>query len=212
MENENSMPHSSETVSPSFLIVMGWIAIAGGIALIVGNVTGSIVVPDHNWISDTVSDLAAGRYEIIQDVALYGYAATLAALSLGCAHLHRGGWRWSTLTVALMLLAVCVIIIGARNEYGDGDNEGIVIHIYIVYAMAAFFVSAFILAALIFARADGWFSAISWVCAAAWVIGAPVFFMMPTAYDGAWERGLGVVSIIWTTAFAMWMLSFARQR
>lgn len=207
----NTYTESLRCPSPRFVVFLAWTAILGGIALIAGNVVGSLVVPDHDWIADTVSDLAAGRYEIIQDVALYGYAGTLATLALGCAHLHGGNWRWSALTAALMLLAVCVIVIGARNEYGDGDNEGIVVHIYIVYALGALFVAAFLLTVKIFNQTDRTLATISRFCAAIWIVGAPIFFVMPTGYDGAWERGLGVVSIIWTTALAGMMLSVARR-
>lgn len=212
MTNENTLPESQRSLSLRFLTVLAWLALAGGIALIAGNVVGSAIVPNHDWVSDTVSDLAAGRYEIIQDIALYGYAGTLAALALSCAHLHGGSWHWNALTFALMLLAVCVIIIGARNEYGDGDNEGIVIHSYIVYAMGALFVAAFVLAARIFRTNEVLFTKISWVCAGVWAFGAPVFFIMPTAYDGAWERGLGVVAVIWTSAFARVLLSIAARQ
>lgn len=212
MTDQNELPKAHRRLSPTFLVLLAWLSLFGGISLIAGNVVGSMVVPDHDWVADTVSDLAAGRYEIIQDVALYGFAGTLAALSLGCAHLHGGGWKWTSLTVALMVLAVCVVIIGARNEYGDGDNEGIVIHIYIVYLMGVLFVAAFALAARIFMDTASKFAKISWCCAAVWALGAPVFFLMSTAYDGAWERGLGIVSIIWTTAFAKEFLTIAAQK
>ncbi|WP_298858139.1 DUF998 domain-containing protein [uncultured Sulfitobacter sp.] len=212
MIDKNRMPESQRRLSPSFLVLLAWLAFVGGLALIVGNVVGSVIVPDHDWVSDTVSDLAAGRYEIIQDVALYGFAGTLTALALASAHLHGGGWQWSSLTVALMLLAVCVVIIGARNEYGDGDNEGIVIHIYIVYAMGALFVAAFVLAARLFADTARLFAKISWCCAGVWTLGAPVFFVMSTEYDGAWERGLGIISIVWTSAFAKELLSISARK
>ena len=179
MTDKNLAPEAHRSLSPGFLVLLSWLAILGGIALIVGNIVGSVVVPEHNWISDTVSDLAAGRYEIIQDVALYGYAGTLAALALGCAHLHGGGWKWTCLTVSLMLLAMCVIIIGARNEYGDGDNEGIVIHIYVVYAMGSLFVAAFALAGRLFSGSVEWFAKNSWCSAAVWALGAPVFSSCP---------------------------------
>lgn len=202
MNTTSDITRQQRSLSPSFLRGMAAIAIFGALALVAGNVVGSAMVPDHDWVSDTVSDLAAGKYEIIQDVALYGFAGTLAALAMGSAHLHGGSWRWSVLSIALMLLAVCVIIIGARNEYGDGDSEGIVVHIYIVYAMGVLFVGAFVLAALTFSEISKWFSRLSWGAAVFWAVGAPVFFMMSTAYDGAWERLLGLVTIVWSVALA----------
>ena len=176
-----------------------------------GNVVGSIVVPGHDFIADTVSDLAAGRYEIIQDVALYGFAASLLALSLAAAHLHNGRIRWSILTFSLALLAVCVVIIGARNEYGDSDTGGVVIHIYLVYALGGLFFTAFLIGGLSGRRVASYLPPVSWACLALWTVGAPTFFFLPTGWDGLWERGLGVICAVWCVVFAVSLRQFAQR-
>ncbi|WP_230374186.1 DUF998 domain-containing protein [Pontivivens ytuae] len=130
---------SSNTTEPAMLRICAALALLGCVALIGGNVVGSLVVPDHDWVADTVSDLAAGEWEIIQDVALYGYAGGLLALALGCANAHPGGLWWSASVFGLAVLALLVTVIGARNEYGDGDNEGIVIHLYLVIGLGMLF-------------------------------------------------------------------------
>lgn len=193
------------------LLAAGGIAIAGSVALISGNVIGSMVVPGHDWIADTVSDLAAGRYEIIQDVALYGYAASLIACALGAAHLHQDGTRWNLGICCLALLAMCVVIIGARNEYGDQDKDGVVIHIYVVYALGVLFSALFLLMARGMGGVAKPYALISYCCAGLWSVGAPIFFFMPTGYDGAFERGLGVITVIWVTAFSWMLISAARS-
>ncbi|MGB5866168.1 MAG: DUF998 domain-containing protein [Sulfitobacter sp.] len=202
MSNSTFPDHPPRAGSAHMLHLLSVLSLIGGVVLILGNIVGSIVVPNHDWVADTVSDLAAGRFEIIQDVALYGYAGALLALALATAHVHAETWRWTALMLLLVVIAVFVVIIGARNEYGDGDNEGIVIHIYIVYAMGLAFVASFVLAALVYAQSDPWFARVSWIAAALWTVGAPIFFFMPTGYDGAWERGLGVISVVWSTAYA----------
>ncbi|MCX7567723.1 DUF998 domain-containing protein [Sulfitobacter sp. F26169L] len=206
------MRFSSASIDSHLLTSCGIIAILGAIAMVLGNVVGSIVVPDHDWIADTVSDLAAGKYEIIQDVALYGYAATLIACAIGASHLHMDGTRWNLGIGSLALLAMCVVIIGARNEYGDQDNEGIVIHIYVVYVLGLLFALLFLLMARGMARAARRYAVISYCCAALWIIAAPIFFVMPTGYDGAFERGLGIITIIWVTAFAWLLIAVAQDR
>jgi len=148
--------------------------------LIIGNVIGSIMVPNHDWISDTVSDLAAGKYGIIQDIALYGHAGSLGACAIGDAHFHNDGTRWNLGVGCLAPLAMCVVIIGARNEYGDGDNEGIVIHIYVVYALGVLFAALFVLMGRGMAAVGKPFARFTYTCAVLWIIGAPVFFVMPT--------------------------------
>ena len=60
---------------PVLLFTCATVAALGGLLAIVGNIAGSIVVPGHDFVADTISDLGAGRYEWIQDFALYGFAA-----------------------------------------------------------------------------------------------------------------------------------------
>lgn len=210
----NVAPSNLGTNGPDadLLIATGFIAVVGSIAMVLGNVIGSIVVPNHSWIADTVSDLAAGKYEIIQDVALYGYAGAVMACAVGAAHLHQDGRRWNLGIGCLALLVMCIVIIGARNEYGDGDSEGIVIHIYVVYVIGVLFAALFLLMARGMAKVARRYAVISYVCAALWIVGAPVFFIMPTGYDGAFERGLGVVTLVWVISFAWMLISIGRKR
>ncbi|MBD3664415.1 DUF998 domain-containing protein [Sulfitobacter aestuariivivens] len=203
-------PH--QFLAPGFLRLLAVVAVVGAVLAVAGNIVGSIVVPGHDFVADTISDLGAGRFEIIQDVALYGFAAALCALSLGAAHLHNGATRWSGLTLALILLAVCVIIIGARNEYGDGDNEGVVIHVYVVYALGALFAAVFALLALESPRFGDWLGWSSWTCFGLWIVGAPVFFMLPTEWDGLWERGLGLICVVWSILFGVALWRFAGRQ
>ncbi len=194
-----------------FVLVLTALAYAGGVGLVLGNVVGSMVVPDHDWISDTVSDLAAGRYEIIQDVTLYGYAAALIAVAIGAAHMHSGTREWSGMIYALLLLALCVTIIAARNEYGDGDSDGFVIHTYVVYVLGFLFACLFVLAMREARNLPGVLRPVSAVCAGLWIFGAPIFFFMPTGYDGIYERALGLITVAWVVVFAAHLARRARE-
>lgn len=196
-------------LAPGFMTVLIWLTVLGAIGLVGGNVVGSIVVPNHDFVADTVSDLAAGRYEIIQDVSLYGFALSLISLGLASAHVHNGITQWSMLTFCLVTLAICVVIIGARNEYGDSDTDGVVIHIYIVYVLGILFTAVFALAGMEGDRIAGFLAPLSWGCLAIWAIAAPIFFILPTDWDGIWERGLGIVTVIWTMGYAFALRQFA---
>ena len=178
---------------PWLLIALGIIGLGGAAALVIGTLVAPIFVPDHNWISDTISDLAAGQWEILMDVALYGFAAGLMATALSSAHAHLGAAGWSAGVLSLSVLATLVIIIGARNEYGDNDSDGVVIHIYLVYGLGVLFavVSAVMQSGL---RNSGHVRAGRWLIGlgAGWVIMSPVFLMSPTSVDGLLERILGL--------------------
>lgn len=202
---------SQQRRDPHLLIGAGGIALFGSVCLLIGNIVGSIVVPNHDWVADTVSDLAAGRYEIIQDVALYGYAAALIACALGAAHFHAHSLRWNAGILSLAILAVCVVVIGARNEYGDNDNEGVVIHIYLVYALGLLFTVLFAAMGRDMGVVHAIYARISYGCAVAWGLGAPIFFMLPTSFDGAFERGLGIITMVWVCTFGCMLIQVARR-
>jgi hypothetical protein len=180
---------------PPLLRVLAVIAYLGCAALIGGTFAAQLMVPDHEWMADTISDLAAGRLEIVMDVALYGFATGLFATALSASHVHLGGIGWSAGLLALAVIAALVVVVAARNEYGDGDDEGVVIHIYLVYGLGALF----LLAPLGFSaglEADHPRARRALIgLAILWGLSAPVFFFLPTSIDGLYERYLGLIAV-----------------
>lgn len=188
--------------SPGLIAICAVAALLGALALTLSILIAPLFVPDYDWIADTISDLGAGEYEFIVDIGLYAYGTGLAFLAVGSAHTHPGGTGWSIGTLILVALAFIVIIIGARNEYGDGDSEGVVIHVYLVYALGlGFAVAPFAMAGGAGSGMAVWFRALG----ALWCLAAPVFFFLPTGMDGVYERGLGVIALAWTSCLA-WLL------
>lgn len=184
---------TSSVERPYFLITLALIGVMGCVAVIVGMFVAQAYVPDHDWVSDTISDLAAGKWEIVMDVALYGLAISLFAISLAAAHAHLGGIGWSLGILSFVILAALVVIIGARNEYGDGDNEGVVIHIYLVYGIGALFAIGPVCMAGPVGAHHGWARRALIGLAAAWAVLCPVFLLAPTGIDGLLERALGLI-------------------
>ncbi|WP_375257336.1 DUF998 domain-containing protein [Citreimonas sp.] len=184
----------------TLLRICSILGLLGTAALIASNIAGSVMVPGHDWVADTVSDLAAGEFEIIQDVGFYGFAAGLFAVALGLAHMRLSGTRMTVTILSLAVLTGIVVMVGARNEYGDNDEEGVVIHIYLVYALGLLFLAAFAAPVAVFRQLSRTLGRISILCAIVWAIMAPIFFVMPTGYDGAWERALGIVAALWVAA------------
>ena len=187
---------------PKLMIWLGWYAVAGCVIFAMSILVADVVVPDHDWIADTISDLGAGRYEFIVDIGIYAFAASVIATALLAAHFHLGGWAWSLGIVGLALLGLIVILIGARNEYGDNDSEGVVIHVYLVYVLG-FLMTVIPLAMSRGARRAGKpYRTILIGIFIVWTASAPVFFLMPTNTDGIYERYLGLIafSLIFTLA------------
>ena len=80
---------------PLFLVFFGSLGFAGCLALLAGAMIAPFFVPEYDWVSDTISDLAAGEHRRIMDFALYGFAAGLLATALATSHAHLGGVFWS---------------------------------------------------------------------------------------------------------------------
>ncbi|WGH78030.1 DUF998 domain-containing protein [Jannaschia ovalis] len=195
---------------PHILRGTGWLAIAGTVLFALSILVADFVVPNHDWIADTISDLGAGPYEWIVDTGIYAYSAALIACAVGAAHAHLGGRGWTTGIFGLIFTAQVVFLVGARNEYGDADRDGAVIHVYLVYALGLAF------AVIPWAMSQG-AGAISGrlrlACRAAtvlWVPMAPVFFFMDDAWDGLYERVLGLLTAMFVLAIALTLLGRAR--
>ncbi|MEM7497892.1 MAG: DUF998 domain-containing protein [Pseudomonadota bacterium] len=192
----------------SFCAVAGFVGI---VAMIAGNAVASVIVPGHDWVADTISALAVGKYELLQDISLYAFAAGWLGAALGTAHYHIDGRRWTLGVIGLALIALCVVIIAARNEYGDGDNEGVEVHIYIVYVLAALFFGVTLAMAKGFRAHARWLSHFSIGTAVAWLVAAPIFLMLPTGYDGAWERVLLLITVAWLGSVSLMLWQAARR-
>lgn len=193
---------SRETVDPEvadkpeLMLALGYYAIFGCVVFTASIFIADMVVPNHDWIADTISDLGAGKYEYIVDIGLYAFSASLIALALLAAHVHMGGWGWSLGLVALALLGLIVFLVGARNEYGDKDSEGVVIHIYLVYALGALLAAIPFLMAHGARRAGAIYGTILPAFGYVWIICAPVFFFLPDSIDGIYERFLGLLAFV----------------
>ena len=180
---------------PQFVLGCALFVLIGVLIAGFAIVAADIYVPDNDFIADTISEMAAGHTtRWIADLGIYGLALAVLAAALGCAHIHPGHNFWSFGTGALGIMAFVIFMIGVRDEYGDGDSEGIAIHIYLVYALGALMAAA----PLLLSRAAGLIShghlVALRILGILWIVAAPIFFFVPDSVDGLYERGLGVIA------------------
>jgi len=210
-ETDRQMP-AEIAEQPLLLLFLSMLAVFGCMALATSIVIGDFVVPDHDWIADTISDLGAGRYEFIVDIGLYSFSAALIGLAVSAAHIHLGIWDWSVGIIAIVVLGLLVFLIGARNEYGDNDTDGWVIHSYLVYGLGITISVACFALARGAARASPRYRRILIATGVVWVVSAPVFFFLPTDIDGIYERYLGAVSFVLVLTLAHLFYQRSKQR
>ena len=100
------------------------------------------------------------------------------------------------------MLALIVFLVGARNEYGDQDKDGAVIHVYLVCALGVLQFLVPLGMARGAGRHGGPHGRILVALAALWLVSAPVFFFLSTGIDGLYERYLGVIAMAMVVTLA----------
>ena len=205
-------PDAPGAERPALLRLLAALAIGGCLVFAASIRLADRVVPGHDWVADTISDLGAAQHEWIVDIGIYSFSAALIACAVGAAHSHMGGRGWSAGIFGLIALGLIVFLVGARNEYGDRDQDGAVIHGQLVWALGLLF------AVVPWAMSAGAGKAhpmLRRVCRGVtllWLPLAPAFMLIvPDAWDGAYERGLGLIAFAFVGAMAAVFLLRARQ-
>lgn len=176
---------------------MAWFAVVCiGLATLL-TLAGSLLTPDANMVANTISDVAAGPYDWVQDLGFYILSAGLCALAYGMYSMHAKSWHWLASIATLPLMAVSITVMGFYEEYGDGDKEAGEIHIYLVYIFGLSFLALLLLSIPHLMTHNSWWRPLnlSWCCL--WFAVATYYFNMATGYDGLVERALGLAYLAW---------------
>lgn len=192
---------------PILALITGIVGFIGCVTIIVADLTAGFVVNDYNPISETISDLAAGQRSWILDNGIQVFAFGVIACSIGLYvwNLDKNRIRWTMGSILLFLLGVDIIIIARHNAYGDGVPTGTEIHIYLVYFLGIAFALITWLFANGFKSISQFWSRVSLGIGTIWLFLAPLFFVAPNSWNGAYERFLGLIMITWFLG-VIWLL------
>lgn len=166
----------------------------------------SLLAPDANMVADTISDVAAGPYDWVQDTGFYILSIGLCTLAYGMYDMHTRRWHWRTAIATLPAMAAAVTVMGLYQEYGDGDNESGEIHIYLVYTFGFSFLALLLLSIPHLTEHNSWWWPVNLSWFVLWTAGACYYFYMGTGYDGLVERALGFAYLAWMFLLA-WRLA-----
>lgn len=206
----STIDHAIDRHERHMLAAAGWAGAAGILAMAAFVVAGDLMLDRFSWRAATISELAAGQRSWIVDYGILGYGLSLIVLALGAMHVHPGGWRWSVGATGLAGLGLIVFLIGFRNEYGDGDSEGGEYHMTMVYILAGLMAVLPWMMSRGAARFGRHYAALLRWTSVLWVLCAPWFFVVPTEWDGAVERGLGLISFLFAGTLSALLLKAAR--
>ncbi|SPJ23465.1 DUF998 domain-containing protein [Palleronia abyssalis] len=184
---------------PELLMFCGLMGLAGCIAPFVTIVWGTAVA-DHDFIADTISDLARGDHKRIMDVGFYLNASGLLAIAIAAAHAHLGKVGWTLGVFALSFLALVVVLLGLWDEFNDvgGPGTDMTVHTQLTFLLGPLY----LIGPLVMAKGAGGISpTYGWLfvaSAAIWALFAAAFKLSPDSIDGIVEKIAIGGSFLWT--------------
>ncbi|MCG7600119.1 DUF998 domain-containing protein [Halomonas sp. McH1-25] len=194
-------------------LACGAAGLIGSLGVIIGNLVGIMVYEKHDPISETISALAVGKYSWILDSSLCLFAVGLLACATGLYRWSLDGAKWKTASVLLGLLSMDIVIIALYNQYAGTQHPGMKVHLYAVYTLGVLVsLTAFLLVSglqeIEITRSWGKYSV--WF-GVSWTILAPPFFFVSTAWEGAYERMLGLMLVSWVALLSWLVLQHGRK-
>lgn len=198
---------------PELLILCGALGLIGPLAMTLGIVVVQTMSPGHDWVSDTISDLARDDTAWIMDPIFYLNAAAMLALAIGAAHLHVGRWDWSLGLFALAGIALVITLLGVWDEFYSAPGvDKVSVHT----RLATLLFPLFTIGPLAMARGIGRVGArhrtLFLASGLLWPITALVYFYGPAEYYGLTERIAGATTLLWVLPLGLWFLRRGLRR
>ncbi|WP_189426632.1 DUF998 domain-containing protein [Devosia pacifica] len=190
-------------------VVAGYCGLIGCAAAIVSDIAAIIAYPPHNPIADTISALAEGPYGWIQDWGLYFFAAAIFACAVGL-DLNFGSKRVLIARLLLGVMSLVIVAIAGVNQDMRVTVPASNLHLGCVLALYAILVINSGLLVSQIARLNricGWLIGGIGVV---WTVLAPIFFIVPTEWDGAYERFLAVLAIGWVSTISIVLIGYGK--
>lgn len=181
------------------MFICGLTGLAGCFTVTVADMLAAFMRGNKTMIAHTISDLAAGRQAWIMDGGLIILATSTLVLAYGLHRWRIDGTRWRAGTILLGVFALSIIVMALVNEYGDRDAEGSLVHYKLVYLLGVVFTLIPAVMARGWRSLHGWLGPASWAIAALWLLMGPFLFILPTSFDGLYERALAALLLIWLT-------------
>ena len=175
--------------------ICGAIGIFGCVAVIASDFIGIAVHEKHDPISNTISMLAIGKYGWIQDWGLDLLAIGFLALAIGLYTWKRTGVKWIISLFILVFISTDLILIAEHNQYAG--RPGNTIHRKLVYILAGLFLILNFLISSDLKSLRPYLKKFSLWIGFLWLISAPLLPFIPDSWDGAYERLICTMLVVW---------------
>ncbi|MBS1300857.1 DUF998 domain-containing protein [Loktanella sp. SALINAS62] len=199
---------------PELLMFCGAVALIGHIVPLITIVWADIATGNHDFIADSISDLARGPHRYIMDVGFYAAAGGLMALAIGCAHAHLGRTGWSLGILTLSLCALVEVMLGLWDAFGATANgDGMSVHTQLSFGLAPLYVAGPIFMASAVGELNRYLRWSFWAAAFIWLVFAALFKLTPTNMDGIFEKIAFAGTYLWTLplSWVLWVRGYERS-
>lgn len=187
--------------------VCGVLGIMGCIVVVASDLIGIAVHEKHDPISDTISMLAIGKYGWIQDLGLDILALGYLSIAIGLYTWKSKGAKWIISLIILVLMSIDLVLIAEHNQYAG--RPGYNIHRELVYILTGLFLILNILISFDLKYLNSFLKKISFWIAGLWLIFAPLLPLIPDAWDGAYERFICILLVIWPAVMSYQLLKLS---
>lgn len=182
----------------------------GCVAVIAGDIIGIAVHEKHDPISDTISMLAIGKYGWIQDWGVDILALGFLAAATGLYTWKRKGTKWIIGLITMVLISIDLVLIAEHNQYAG--RPGYTIHRELVYILAGLFLILSILISFGLKSLKPYLKRFSLWIASLWLIFAPLLPLIPDSWDGAYERLVSTLLVIWLAVISYHLIKLKGSR
>ena len=189
--------------------ICGVCGIIGCIGVIAGDIIGIALHEEHDPVSDTISMLAIGKYGWIQDVGLDLLALGYLALAIGFYTWKHKGLKWKISLIILILIFMDLILIAEHNQYAG--RPGYTIHDELVYALAGLFLILNIVISHDLKQLSPYLKKFCIWIASLWFIFAPLLRLIPDSWDGAYERLVCTLLVVWPAVISYYLFKLSNS-
>lgn len=212
LDPKTDPPERLKRERPELLVFCGLIGLAGTLAPVPA-VVWATSVAEHQFIADTISDLARGPHRRIMDTGFYMNAAGLIALAIAAAHAHLDRLAWSLGLFCLTFLALVVVMLGLWDEFQTGPQTppGMTVHTRLSLFLGPLYLAGPLLMARGAAQAHQAFGRMFVAAAVLWLVFATAFKFAPTNYDGVLEKIALASTMLWTLPLSWMFLARGRR-
>ncbi len=203
------MPVPAKPKNSDFFVFSGILGLFGCVAGVGTDIAGVIISPQYGFVHDTISALAGGPFDWIQDIGLAWFSIGSFAVGIGLYRWKLGGIGWRIGSILLAVLAAAILVLTVHEQYSKLIPYGLVIHSSLVGTIGIVFALVSLCTAKGLKRVYQRSMYFGLSTAVLWIVAAPILTVVPDSWEGAYERSVALVMVLWLAVVSFLLIRSA---